>query len=166
MQQSHTRAVGSTTAPRLREASLERPPDKRRRLFPDSLASVGSGHPLADLPDLPVTSHLATPTLREDSPSPDREPSPQGSLWEDDEGRPDVTISVKETITEALLLTRHLMADRLPEDEKTVLSDPARASLLATDLDEARDTESNNFLTLPFSEAMQAAVSRKAEASR
>ena len=106
-------------------------------LFPDSLASVGTGLPLADLHGPSIASHLATPTLRESSQSPRREPSPQGSILEDEEVRPETSTSAKETIAEAFLLILHLMADRMPEDEKTILSDPAGASLLATDLDES-----------------------------
>ena len=79
----------------------------------------------------------------------------------DDEEGPEKTTASTETIAEALLLIRHLMADKVPEDEQTVLSDPGMASLLAADLDESLAAVVETCKTLPLSEAVKAAVNSK-----
>ena len=127
----------------VRESAWEEPPDKRRWLFPDSLASVG-------IPVARTDPQWASTTSRGLS-------SPMRSVSVDPEARPEQTSSSSETIAEALRLIRHLMADKLPEDEATILQHSGTASLLAADLD-VSSNESIAFQTLPLSLAVKSAV--------
>ena len=126
-----------------RESTCEEPPDKRRRLFPDSLASIGISLARTD----PQWATTASRGL----------PSPSRSISVDPEVRPEQTSTSSETITEALQLIRHLMADKLPEDGTTTTLHSGTASLLAADLD-ANSEESTTFHTLPLSLAVKTAV--------
>ena len=84
-------------------------------------------------------------------------------MADDEEGQEKTTASSTETIAEALMLIRHLMADKVLDDEQTVLSDTGMASLIAADLDESLALAAvvETCKTLPLYEADKAAVNSK-----
>ena len=92
-------------------------------------------------------------------------PTAQTSLSasDEEESRPDATLSPNETVTEALLV-RHIMADKLPADEPTNVFNPGSSSLLAADIEET-STEAEMFRTLPFSAAVRDAVNARPKGS-
>ena len=135
----------SPTGSKVEAPSREEPPEKRRRLFPDSLATVGSSLSRTNPHETPATARWAS--------------SPTRSVSDEHGVRPEKTSApANESIAEALSLIRHLMADKIPEDEPTLLTETGTASLLAADIDETLSADSEGFITLPLSQAVKAAV--------
>ena len=131
----------SPTESQVESTPREEPPEKRRRLFPDSLATVGSIFARTDPHE--------TPAFTENAENPH-------------DGRPEKTSGpANESIAEALALIRHLMADKIPEGEPTVLTETGTASLLAADLDDTLAENAEGFITLPLSQAVRTAVQNK-----
>ena len=104
----------SPTGSQVEALSREGPPEKRRRLFPDSLATVGSLLARTNPHETPATARWAS--------------SPTRSVSDEHGVRPEKTSApANESIAEALSLIRHLMADKIPEDEPTLLTETGTA---------------------------------------